>query len=175
MTLFRRFGTGGTDGDGVLEALWDRLRDRFELEMTEGARGSAENRFALKALTAGLGKDFSLTTSDSGEFDGTSGRSATLLCAETGRLLGGCGGHDLDVEVDEREDDRTGTGRGSSLWGVGGGMLSSDGDEETAEETELSRANSGGSVGESDPDVEGGKAPSLVWNCLVGDGLSGLY
>jgi hypothetical protein len=41
-------------------------------------------------------------------------------------------------------------------------MLSSDSDEETVEETEFSRDNSGGSVGESDPVVEGGKAPSLV-------------
>lgn len=41
-------------------------------------------------------------------------------------------------------------------------MLSSDGDEEGIEEAELSRANSGGSVGETDPIVEGGKAPSLV-------------
>lgn len=41
-------------------------------------------------------------------------------------------------------------------------MLSSDGDDEGIEETELSKANSGGSVGESDPVVEGGKAPSLV-------------
>lgn len=41
-------------------------------------------------------------------------------------------------------------------------MLSSDGVEETTDETELCRANSGGSVGESDPFVEGGKAPSLV-------------
>ena len=53
-------------------------------------------------------------------------------------------------------------------------MLSSDGDEETAEETELSSANSGGSVGESDPLVEGGKAPSLVWDGLARGGLSGL-
>jgi len=81
---------------------------------------------------------------------------------ETGRLLGGCGGLDLDVEVDERDDDRAGTGRGSSFWGVGGGILSYDVDEEMIEETELSRANSGGSVGESDPVAEGGKAPSLV-------------
>ena len=41
-------------------------------------------------------------------------------------------------------------------------MLSSDGDEETVEETELSNANSGERVGDSDPIVEGGKAPSLV-------------
>lgn len=54
-------------------------------------------------------------------------------------------------------------------------MLSSDGDEETIEETELSEANSGGSVGESDPVVEGGNAPSLVWNGLVRGGLSGLH
>lgn len=81
---------------------------------------------------------------------------------ETGRLLGGCGGLDLDVDVDERDSGRAGTGRGSSFWGVGGGILSTDGDEEMIEETELSRANSGGSVGESDPVVEGGKAPSLV-------------
>lgn len=46
-------------------------------------------------------------------------------------------------------------------------MLSTDGDEETTEETELSRASSEGSVGESDPLVEGGKAPSLEWNGLV--------
>ena len=54
-------------------------------------------------------------------------------------------------------------------------MLSSDGDEETIEETELSEANSGGSVGESDPVVEGGNAPSLVWNGLVRGGLSRLH
>lgn len=53
-------------------------------------------------------------------------------------------------------------------------MLSSDGDKETTEETELSRANSGGSVGESDPLVEGGKAPSLVWYGLVRGRSSGL-
>ena len=99
---------------------------------------------------------------DPDKFDGTSGNSVNLLCIETGRLLGGCGGLDLDVEVDERESGRVGTGIGSSFWGVGGGTLSSDGDEETVEDTELSRANSGGSVGESDPAVEGGKAPSLV-------------
>lgn len=133
--------------------------------MREGARGNAENRLEFRAPTAGLGRDFSATAGD--ECDGTSGKSATVLCIETGRLLGGCGGFDLDVEVDERESDRRGTGRGSSFWGVGGGMLSSDGDEETNEETELSRTNSGGSVGESDPLVEGGKAPSLVWNGLV--------
>lgn len=110
----------------------------------------------------GLGRDLSLTPGDLDVFDGTSGSSVSLLCIETGRLLGGCGGFDLDVEVDERERGRVGTGRGSSFWGVGGGMLSSDGDDEMVEETEFSRANSGGSVGESDPVVEGGKAPSLV-------------
>ena len=88
--------------------------------------------------------------------------SVNLLWRETGRLLGGWGGPDLEVEVDERESGRKGTGRGSSLWGVGGGMLSSDGDEGTSEETEVSRASSGGSVGESGPLEEGGKAPSLV-------------
>jgi len=103
-----------------------------------------------------------LTIGDPDEFGGTSGSSVSLLCIETGRLLGGCGGLDLDVEVDERESDRAGTGREPSFWGVGGGILSSDGDEETVEETELSRVNSAGSVGESDPVVEGGKAPSLV-------------
>lgn len=41
-------------------------------------------------------------------------------------------------------------------------MLSFDGDEEGIEEAELSGVNSGGSVGEMDPVVEGGKAPSLV-------------
>jgi hypothetical protein len=41
-------------------------------------------------------------------------------------------------------------------------MLSSDGVEETIEETEFSSVNSGGSDGESEPLVEGGKAPSLV-------------
>ena len=156
--LFRRFGAGGNDGDEVLGV----PRVIFGFERTEGARGNAENRFALKAPTAGLGSDFSLITGDPDEFNGTSGKSANLLCTETGRLLGGCGEFDVDVEVDERESGRTGTGRGSSLWGVGGGMLSSDGDEETIEETELSRANSGGRVGDSDPVVEGGKAPSLV-------------
>jgi len=158
MILFRRFGTGGNDGDGVLGA----SRECFGFERTEGVRGNTENRFALKAPTAGLGGDFSLITGDPNEFDGTSSKSPNLLCRETGRLLGGCGGFDLEVEVDERESDRKGTGRGSSLWGVGGGMLSSDGDEETIEETELSRANSGGRVGDSDPVVKGGKAPSLV-------------
>jgi hypothetical protein len=103
-----------------------------------------------------------LTTGDPDEFGGTSSGSGNLLCVETGRLLGGCGGLDPDVELDERESGRTETGRGSSLWGVGGGRLSSDGDEETNEDTEFSRASSGGSVGERDPVVEGGKAPSLV-------------
>lgn len=83
--------------------------------MTEGARGNAENRFAIKAPMAVLGRVLSLMTGEPDVFDGKSGKSATLLCIETGRLLGGCGGHDLDVEVDEREGDRTGTGRGSSL------------------------------------------------------------
>ena len=81
--------------------------------MREGARGNAENRLEFMAPTAGLGRDFSATAGD--EFDGTSGKSVTVLCIETGRLLGGCGGLDLDVEVDERESDRRGTGRGSSF------------------------------------------------------------
>lgn len=131
-------------------------------EETEGARGNAENRLACKLSTVGLGNDFSKILGDPDEFGGTSSGSVDLLCIDTGRLLGGCGGLDPDVEVDERESGRTGTGRGSSLWGVGGGILSSDGDEETAEEMEFSRASSGGSVGESDPLVEGGKAPSLL-------------
>ena len=168
--LFRRFGAGDI-GDGVAED----PREKFELERAAGARGNAEKRFALKAPTVGLGRDFSLVVGDPDELGGISGKSVSLLMTETGRLLGGCGGHDLDVEVDERERDCTGTGRGSSLWGVGGGMLSSDGVEETVEETELSRANSGGSIDDSDPLEEGGNAPSLVWNGLVTGGLSGLY
>lgn len=120
--------------------------------------------------TVGLDDSFSLITGDPNRFGGTPSDSVNLLCVDTGRLLGGCGGLDLDVEVDERDNDRTGTGRGSSLWGVGGGILSSDGDEEA----EFSRANSGGSVGESGPLVEGGKAPSLLWNGLTGEGFSGL-
>lgn len=111
MILFRCFGAAGSDEGEVLEG----PRESFGPEVTEGARGNAENRFALKALTAVLARAFSLITGESDEFDGTSGKSATLLFIETGRLLGGCGGHDLDVEVDEREDDRTGTGRVSSL------------------------------------------------------------
>ena len=83
--------------------------------MRDGARGSAESRLEFKAPTVGLGRDFSLMTGDPDGFDGTSGESATVLCTETGRLLGGCGGADLDVEVDERESDRMGTGRGSSF------------------------------------------------------------
>lgn len=128
----------------------------------EGARGNAENRFILEVSMARLGNGFSSMTGDPERCDGTSRNSVNLLCMDTGRLLGGCGGFDLDVEVDERESGRVGTGRGSSLWGVGGGMLSFEGDEETVEETEFSEANSGGSVGESDPVVEGGKAPSLA-------------
>jgi len=143
--------------------------------MTGGVWGNAENRFAPGAPVAGPGRALSLIRGDPDEFGGTSGNSANLLCIETGRLLGGCGGLDLDVEVDERERALAGTGRGSSFWGVGGGILSSDGDEETVEETEFSRANSGGSVGESDPVVEGGKAPSLVWNGLPSGGLSRLH
>lgn len=155
MTLFRRFGG---KGDGLPEY----PRERLGPEETEGARGSAENRFTLKISTAGLGNGFSLIAGDPDKFGCTSNDSVNLLCRDTGRLLGGCGGPDLDVEVDEREGDRTGTGKGSSLWGVGGGILSSDGDEEATEEAEFSRVNSGGSVGESEPFVEGGKAPSLV-------------
>jgi hypothetical protein len=60
MILPRRFGTGGNDGDGVLEA----LRESFDLEIREGARGNAENRLEFKAPTAGLGGDFSLMTGD---------------------------------------------------------------------------------------------------------------
>lgn len=127
-----------------------------------GARGNSENRFAFKDSMTGLGNGFSLLVGDPADFGGMSTSSVNLLCKETGRLLGGCGGLDLDVEVEERESGRTETGNGSSLWGVGGGTLSSDGDEETTEETEFSEANSGGSVGESEPVVEGGKAPSLV-------------
>jgi hypothetical protein len=133
----------------------------FGPEETEGARGKAENRFAFNLSTDGLGNRFSSFAGDPDEFGGSS-RDSGNLCKDTGRLLGGCGGPDLDVEVDERDSGRTGTGRGSSLWGVGGGILSSDGDEETTEETEFSRVNSGGRVGESDPVVEGGKAPSLL-------------
>ena len=143
--------------------------------MTGGAWGNAENRFALRPPVAGLGWVLPLTRGDPDEFGGTSGNSVNLVCKETGRLLGGCGGLDLDVEVDERESGRAGTGRGSSFWGVGGGMLSTDGDEEMIEETELSRTNSGGSVGESDPTVEGGKAPSLLWNGLPRGGLAMLH
>lgn len=161
-------GTGGNDGDGFL----GDPRETFGLNMTEGTRGNAGDRFAFRAPMVGLGGEFSLTTSGSDGFCGTSGKSVCLLYIETGRLLGGCGGLDLEVQVDERESGWT--GRGSSLWGVGGGMLSSDGDEETVEETEFSEANSGGSVGESEPVVEGGKAPSLVWNGLL-RGLSGLH
>jgi hypothetical protein len=141
----------------------------------EGARGKAENRFEFEVSMARLGNGFSAMTNDPDRFDGTSRNSVNFVCIDTGRLLGGCGGFDLDVEVDERESDRAGTGRGSSLWGVGGGMLSFEGDEETVEETEFSKVNSGGSVGESDPVVEGGKAPSLVWNGLISVGLSRLY
>ena len=54
-------------------------------------------------------------------------------------------------------------------------MLSSDSNEETVEEIDFSEANSGGSVGEIEPLVEGGKAPSLIWNDLFGGGLSRLY
>ena len=111
MILFRRFCGRGNDGGGVLEA----LRGNFCLELTTGARGNAENRLALMAPTAGLGGGFSSITGDPHVFDGVSGKSVNLLYRETGRLLGGCGGLDLDVEVDERESDRTGTGRGSSL------------------------------------------------------------
>lgn len=134
----------------------------FGPEETEGARGNAENRFAFELSTVGLGNGFSLIGGDPSEFGNASSDSVNLLCIDTGRLLGGCGGLDLDVEVEERESGRTETGRGSSFWGVGGGILSSDGDEETTEETELSRANSRGSVGESGPLVEDGKAPSLL-------------
>lgn len=63
MTLFRRFRTGG---DGVLEA----LRERLELEMIEGARGNAENRFTNRAPRVGLGRDFSLIAGDSDVFSG---------------------------------------------------------------------------------------------------------
>jgi hypothetical protein len=129
--------------------------------MTDGARGNEVNRFPFRAPAGGLGGDFSLIGADPDVFDGTSGKSVDL-CMETGRLLGGCGGFDLDVGAGKGEGGSTETGRGSSLWGVGGGMLSSDGEEERIEETELSRDNSGGSVGESDALVEGGKAPSLV-------------
>jgi hypothetical protein len=143
-------------GDGLL----GYPRERLGREEMEGARGNAENRFAFKLFTVVLGNGFSITVGDPDEFGGTSSGSVDL-CVDTGRLLGGCGGLDLDVDVDERESGRTKTGRGSSLWGVGGGILSSDGEEEMAEETEFSRASSGGSVGESGPLVEGGKAPSL--------------
>ena len=156
MTFFRRFDVGGNNGDGAL----GDPREKDGIKMREGARGKAENRLVCRAPAAGLGGDFSSMTGDPDEFGGTSGKSVTLLHIETGRLLGGCGGLDLDVEVDKRESDRT--GRGSSLWGVGGGMLSSDGDEERVEETEPSEVNSGGRVGESSPLVEGGKAPSLI-------------
>ena len=62
-----------------------------------------------------LGNGFSLIAGDPDEYGGTSSDSVNLLCKDTGRLLGGCGGPDLDVEVDERESGLTGTGRGSSL------------------------------------------------------------